>query len=96
MAEQPVEVTVRYLVNGTVQGVGYRYFVLRQASGLGIRGWTRNLPDGRVEVVARGTRAALGSMEEALRAGPAHARVAVVENTEISDELNDVSTFGIR
>lgn len=96
MAGQPVEVTVRYLVKGVVQGVGYRYFVLRRASALGIRGWTRNLPDGRVEIVARGTGTAQRSLGEALRAGPPHAQVADVENSEISDELNGISAFKIR
>ena len=96
MAEQPLEVTVRYLVKGIVQGVGFRYFALRHASLLGIKGWTRNLPDGRVEVVGRGSRAAQCSLQEALRSGPLHAQVADVENTEISDELNGVSTFEVR
>ena len=96
MAEQPVEVTVKYLVKGLVQGVGFRYFVLRCAADLGIRGWARNLPDGRVEVVAKGPRGAQRSLEAALRAGPPHARVADVENSEISDELDGVSTFNIK
>jgi acylphosphatase len=89
-------VTRRYLVSGAVQGVGFRYFVLRRASALGLAGWARNLPDGRVEVVARGLAEALGTLEEALWAGPGHARVSGVENSEISDELADVNGFEIR
>lgn len=96
MDPQPVEVTVRYLVRGTVQGVGYRYFAFRTASSLGLRGWAANLPDGRVEVMARGARKTLGSLEEALRQGPPNARVAGVDKSEISDELDGVSTFNIR
>ena len=51
----------RYLVSGRVQGVGYRYFVLREAERLGLAGFARNLPDGRVEVVAEGAEEVLGA-----------------------------------
>ena len=69
----------RYFVNGRVQGVGYRYFVLREAEALGITGFARNLPDGRVEVVAEGPADILGDFEARLRKGPAFAHVADVE-----------------
>jgi len=72
----------RYYVNGRVQGVGYRYFVLREAEALGIAGFARNLPDGRVEVVAEGAAEALGDFEARLRRGPAFAHVAGVERIE--------------
>ncbi len=88
--------TRKYLISGEVQGVGFRYFVLRRASALGLAGWTRNLPDGRVEVVARGAVERLSQLEEALKAGPSHARVAAVDKSEISDEVADVSGFEIR
>ena len=45
--------TVRFLVSGRVQGVGFRWFTHREAERLGIAGWARNLPDGRVEVLAK-------------------------------------------
>jgi len=60
----------RYLVQGRVQGVGYRYFVLRQADAVGLVGHVRNLPDGRVEVVAEGPEQALTGLESRLREGP--------------------------
>ena len=88
--------TRKYLIRGEVQGVGFRYFVLRRARALGLAGWTRNLPDGRVEVVARGTVELLGQLEAVLEAGPSHARVAAVDKSEISDELPDISVFEIR
>jgi len=69
----------RYVVRGRVQGVGYRYFVLRQADALGVSGFARNLPDGAVEVLAEGSDAALADFEARLREGPAFAGVADVE-----------------
>jgi len=69
----------RYLVSGRVQGVGFRYFVLRRANELGLRGFVRNLPGGSVEVVAEGGDDALAELELALASGPALARVEGVE-----------------
>jgi acylphosphatase len=89
-------VTLRYVVGGVVQGVGFRYFVVRRAVYLGLVGWTRNLPDGRVEVVAKGELEQLGRLEEALRRGPSLSRVTAVEKSEISDDVADASTFEIR
>jgi acylphosphatase len=74
----------RYVVAGRVQGVGYRYFVLREAESLGVTGFARNLPDGRVEVVAEGSEPALQAFEERLQEGPAFASVAGLERTSIS------------
>jgi acylphosphatase len=74
----------RYLVQGRVQGVGYRYFVLRQAEGLGLAGFARNLPDGRVEVVAEGSDEALAELESRLQEGPAFATVSHMERAPIT------------
>ena len=79
----PVVPAYRYLVTGRVQGVGYRYFVLREAERLGLAGFARNLPDGRVEVVAEGTEEVLGQLEARLRAGPSFASVAAVDRAPI-------------
>jgi acylphosphatase len=62
-------------VSGRVQGVGFRYFVLRVASELGLSGWVANEPDGTVRVVAEGPRSALESLLADLREGPRGARV---------------------
>lgn len=70
--------TVRILVSGRVQGVGFRAFAVREAERIGIEGWVRNLPDGRVEALARGEPAALEEFLDALRRGPLLARVAGV------------------
>jgi acylphosphatase len=73
----------RYVVTGRVQGVGYRYFVLREAERLGLAGFTRNLSDGRVEVVAEGAEDVLGELETRLRRGPSFAAVAGVDRSAI-------------
>ena len=74
----------RFLVRGRVQGVGYRYFVLREAEGLGVSGFARNLPDGSVEVVAEGDDPVLQQLEERLRQGPSFAKVAAVERVDVA------------
>lgn len=62
-------------VTGEVQGVGYRYYVLRIALRLGLRGYVRNLADGSVEVVAEGSRRLLDELLRELWRGPRGARV---------------------
>jgi acylphosphatase len=89
-------VTVRLFVSGRVQGVGFRFFVLRRAQDLGLTGYATNLADGRVEIVARGAESELHVLEQAVRAGPRHAKVAQVEKAEISDEVSVGNTFEIR
>ena len=71
----------RYLVSGRVQGVGYRYFVLREAQALGVSGFARNLGDGRVEVIAEGAEEVLAELEQLLRRGPSFAVVDGVERS---------------
>ncbi len=67
------------VVYGDVQGVGFRYFVQRQAEEMGLAGWVRNRADGCVEVFAEGNRAALGRMLELLGRGPGLADVDRVD-----------------
>jgi acylphosphatase len=67
------------LVDGLVQGVGFRMFVLEYARVLGLTGWVRNTFDGRVEVVAEGPKDKLEFLVEKLRTGP---RSAYVENLQ--------------
>ena len=88
--------TTRFLVSGLVQGVGFRWFVARHARALGLGGYARNLPDGRVEVVASGGASdALAQLEELLRAGPAHARVERLDRQEVDEPVSERS-FDIR
>jgi acylphosphatase len=72
----------RFLVSGRVQGVGFRWFVVREAERLGLTGWTRNLPDGRVEIVAQGDTLALETLATQLAEGPPAARVGRVDSSE--------------
>src|SRR6202007_2604520 len=69
----------RFIVHGRVQGVGFRWFVEREAHTLGIAGWVRNNADGSVEVLAQGTRDQLSGLHSRLREGPRAARVDAVE-----------------
>lgn len=88
----------RFLVTGQVQGVGFRWFVARHARELGLAGYARNLPDGRVEVVVAGEAGeAMAQLEVLLRNGPAHARVQAVEREEAPDDSRvPTRSFDIR
>jgi len=65
-------------IHGRVQGVGFRYFVWREACALQLAGTVRNLPDGSVEVEGEGDRAALERLLATVRRGPPHAEVTGV------------------
>ena len=67
------------LVKGDVQGVGFRYFLIRRAQALGLNGWVQNRDDGTVEFVAEGSRHDLEQLERAAREGPRMARVTALE-----------------
>ncbi|MGE0441882.1 MAG: acylphosphatase [Gemmatimonadales bacterium] len=85
-----------YLIFGRVQGVGYRAFVLRTARGLGMAGFTRNRPDGTVEVAAVGPDSSHVRLGQALSAGPPHALVQRVDVVENSGEDAPANSFEIR
>ena len=67
----------RLIVHGRVQGVGFRWHVVREARALGIHGWVRNLPDGSVEAEGEGERATLERWIDAVRGGAPAARGGV-------------------
>ncbi len=74
-------VSAKIFVRGRVQGVGFRAFALDEARGLGLSGYCRNLPDGRVEVFADGEKAVIAFLIERLQAGP---RMAEVEEVQVA------------
>ena len=90
----PATQTRRYVVTGRVQGVGFRWFVEREARALGLGGWVRNRADGSVEVLAAGTNQQLNALYDKLKAGPRASRVDNVE-VEQAPPLKDTGTFRI-
>ncbi|TDO73020.1 acylphosphatase [Halanaerobium saccharolyticum] len=81
-------------ISGRVQGVGFRAFIREQAAVLDIKGWAKNLADGRVEVVIQGQKNNIKQMISKLKEGPSFARV---DDFEINDEqVDDYNDFEIR
>ncbi|MBX7062587.1 MAG: acylphosphatase [Pyrinomonadaceae bacterium] len=74
----------RYFVSGMVQGVGFRYFAQRSAAKHQIRGFIRNLDDGRVEAFVEGSERAVLAFKEDIAAGPPFSNVEMLE--EIVEE----------
>ncbi len=81
---------------GRVQGVGFRWFVMREAERLKLGGYVTNLPDGSVEVVSQGPEEALERLEGQLRRGPSLARVDDVARLQVPVELEIPRSFDIR
>jgi acylphosphatase len=85
-----------YLVKGRVQGVGFRWFVHREAAALNLNGWVRNTEDGHVEVVAAGTTGDLSELHQALHKGSRGSRVdAIVEHELDESEAAKLGPFQI-
>jgi acylphosphatase len=74
----PALETRRYVVSGRVQGVGFRWFVEREAALLGVTGWVRNCENGEVEVMATGTSDQHSVLRQKLQQGPRASRVDLV------------------
>ena len=82
MAEQSATVRLEATVRGVVQGVGFRWFVMREAQRRDLTGWVANEHDGTVRVVAEGSPEAIAALRSSLEVGPAGAiveRVSAVE-----------------
>lgn len=89
------EVRLHAIIDGTVQGVGFRMFVQDYAYSFGLTGWVRNTFDGRVEVTAEGSHTHLETLLEKLRAGPRAAFVTSVQQ-EWLPATGEYQSFEIR
>lgn len=83
------EKRVHIIVSGLVQGVGFRMFVVREASARSLSGWTRNLPDGTVEIEAEGNAGMVDEFVRQTRIGPARSSVTSIKVREIAIDTAD-------
>ena len=90
----PKQLTRTYIIRGRVQGVGFRWFVEKEASEIGVAGWVRNNDNGTVEVLATGTSEQLSALHKCLREGPRAARVDEVEVTD-AQPVEGLKAFSI-
>ena len=87
---------LHFLIQGRVQGVGFRWYVQREAGQRDLRGWVRNTEEGEVEVLASGPAEDLAELRASLRRGPRGARVdRLVEHQLAETEADDLSSFRI-
>jgi acylphosphatase len=84
----------RLVIAGRVQGVAYRQSTIDEARRLGVAGWVRNLPDGRVEVLAEGARSLVEALAAWCRRGPRFARVDHV-TVSWEEPVGDLRRFDI-
>jgi acylphosphatase len=80
---------IHIIISGLVQGVGFRMFVLREASARSLSGWTRNLPDGTVEVEAQGNSELVDELIRQTRIGPSRSSVTSIKVKEIEVDTSD-------
>ena len=78
-----------FMVRGRVQGVGFRWYVHREAAEIGLRGWVRNTVDGHVEIVVAGTPEELADLREAVKKGSRGSRVDAVIEHELAESEGD-------
>ncbi len=85
-----MKIRANMVVKGMVQGVGFRWFIYREATDLGVLGWVRNTWAGEVEIVAEGEEWQIEALHEKAKTGPSRSRVTgvrVVKETA-KDEFN--------
>jgi acylphosphatase len=81
-------ITFHLKIHGRVQGVGFRYYMTREARRRGVAGWVRNRTDGTVEAIVQGSRGAVDGLIAWARHGPSSAQVTSVEVNEGSGEFD--------
>ena len=90
-----MEVRAEIVVNGLVQGVGYRYFVMREAHKLGLKGFVKNLYSGEVLTVAEGEKAIVEELVKKIKVGPIHASVKSCK-VDWQEPKNEFTDFEVR
>ena len=96
MTEAERQIVRYYIVRGRVQGVGFRWFVHREAATLGLKGWVRNTDDGKVELVAAGSEEKLTELRKALHRGSRGSRVDAVQESDLEEkEADGLTSFQI-
>lgn len=90
-----MEVRAEIVVNGLVQGVGYRYFVMREAKKLDLNGFVKNLYTGEVLTVVEGEKAIVEEMIKKLKVGPIHASVKSCK-VDWQEPKNEFTDFEVR
>lgn len=83
------------VIQGRVQGVGFRAYVQHKAGDIGLTGWVRNRWDGSVEVLAEGDRAKLDKLVIVLKRGPGSAMVSAVD-TEWQEGMGEFTRFTVK
>lgn len=89
------EATVRFVIAGRVQGVGFRMFAHSHAVSLGLKGWVRNLPTGEVEAVAAGTHERLAQFRALLSRGPQGAEVKGLDELDVDQPADLPDPFQV-
>ncbi len=83
--------SIKIIVHGIVQGVGFRMFILNEARRIGVKGYVKNNMDGTVEIVAQGTSEQVEMLIDAAKRGPLHSRVdrIDIEDFDVMKDFND-------
>ncbi len=89
-----MKIAKHILIKGRVQGVGFRYFTKKNAANKGIKGWVRNLRDGRVEAVVQGNKEDVEQILSIISTGPLHSKVTNMEIEEL--DVEDFEGFEVR
>lgn len=90
-----MELRAEIIVNGLVQGVGYRYFVIREAQKLALNGYVKNLYTGEVLTVVEGEKAIIYELINKLKVGPIHASVKSCK-VDWQESKNEFTEFEVR
>jgi len=90
-----MKIHAEIVVQGLVQGIGYRYFALRKAREYNLSGYVKNLPNGNVLCEVEGDKGLINDFIKELKIGPTFSRVTNV-NVEVSNNLEGYTTFEVR